>query len=90
MDLDDFIAKGSLNRQINNPAAVVVFLYLLYASRRAQVQASYQRIAEATGLSKRTVQRAVEALKQARLIKASLEHRTAEPVYTLFRPWAKK
>lgn len=89
MEIDDYIAHG-LNREINNPTAVVVYLWLLYASRKAVVQASYQDIADGTGVAKRTVQRAVDALKEARLVKVTLETPTSTPMYTLLRPWAKK
>lgn len=55
---------------------------------RRTVALSYQEIAEATGLSKTAVQKAVKLLKRRRLIQVVLKNATATPVYRAVRPWA--
>jgi DNA-binding GntR family transcriptional regulator len=54
---------------------------------QATTQVALQDIAEATGLSKRSVQDALGRLARRRLISVSRASITAVPVYTILRPW---
>jgi len=72
------------------PSAFIVYLYLcgrLPKERTRKVAASYQMIADDTGLSKSAVQMSVRHLQRRRLIRAELATRTAIPVYFVLRPW---
>ena len=72
------------------PSAFIVYLYLwsrLTMGRLKQVQASHQRIAEDTGLSKSAVQMSIRHLARRRLIRSELASKTATPVYSIGRPW---
>jgi hypothetical protein len=72
------------------PSAYLVYLAL---ARRAlgvnhtQVAIALQDIAEATGLSKRTVQSALAHLAYRRCITVERASVTAVPTYTVLRPW---
>jgi hypothetical protein len=72
------------------PAAFVVYLHLwsrLAKSRSRKTPASYQTIADDTGLSKSAAQASVRHLLRRRLIRCELASRTAVPVYSVLRPW---
>ena len=71
------------------PSAFLVYLQLWYrsAGRRPRAQISHQAMAEATGLSKSAVQKAVRTLARRRLIRAARDSATAVPAYTVLRPW---
>lgn len=72
------------------PSSYLVYLALV---RRAsgthtqQVTIALQDIAEATGLSKRTVQSALAHLVYRRCITVTRASLTAVPTYTVLRPW---
>jgi IclR helix-turn-helix domain len=75
------------------PSAFVVYLYLAHraaGSRRRAVAASLQTIALDTGLSKSAVQRGLGTLARRRLVRADKTSRTAIPLYTVLRPWARR
>ena len=72
------------------PSAFLVYLCLLRLSgggRRPRTQVSLQRVAEESGLSKRTVQDSIRLLLRRHLLRAERVHRTAVPVYEILRPW---
>jgi hypothetical protein len=72
------------------PAAFVVYLYLwgrLARTRSKKVSASYQTIADETGLSKSAAQASIRHLMRRRLIRCELASKTATPVYSVLRPW---
>lgn len=71
------------------PSAFLVYLYLWRRSRAASqpVCASYQMLAEGTGLSKRSVQDAVRALERRQLVERKRRHATSAPVFTLRCHW---
>jgi DNA-binding GntR family transcriptional regulator len=74
------------------PSAFLVYLYLwrrTHGSTRARVRVSLADIAEATGLSKRSVQDALGTLVRRKLVSLERENITAIPAYTVLRPWQK-
>jgi hypothetical protein len=73
------------------PSAFLVYIHLWYrsAGRRTPLPASHQEMVEATGLSKSAVQAAVRTLTRRRLVRATREHVTAVPEYTVLKPWRK-
>lgn len=72
------------------PSAYLVYLALTrraFGSHRSQVTIALQDLAEATGLSKRTVQTALAHLRYRRCITVQRTSLTATPTYTVLRPW---
>jgi len=72
------------------PSAFAVYLALWRMSHgagRTATQMALQDIAEATGLSKRSVQTALGWLSKRRLVSVGRASTTAVPVYTVLRPW---
>jgi len=72
------------------PTSFLVYLYLSYStgrSRRERVQASYQTIADAIGVSKSAAQAAVGWLIRRRLLETRKDAPTAVPSYRVLRPW---
>lgn len=72
------------------PSAYLVYLTLTrwaHGAHRPQIAMALQDIAEATGLSKRTVQSAIAHLVYRRLLAVDRESPTAVPTYTVLRPW---
>lgn len=94
LSLDSYIVDvlmRDLTEHDKRPAAFLVYLQVWRQSTGAgqrTVALSYQEIAEATGLSKTAVQKAVKLLKRRRLIQVVLKNATATPVYRTVRPWA--
>ena len=74
------------------PSAFLVYLVLWRRTEagRAAAALSLRDLAEATGLSKRAVQSAVNALVRRRLVALERETLTAIPSYTVLRPWARR
>ena len=75
------------------PSAFLVWLCLWRLSgggRRPRVRVSHQRMAEESGLSKRTVQESVRHLLRRHLLRAERAHRTDVPTYELLRPWKRR
>jgi hypothetical protein len=62
---------------------------LVAAHPERRVAAPLQRIAEGTGLSKRSVQAAIGHLEGRRLLRVERESITAVPEYAVLRPWAR-
>ena len=72
------------------PSAFLVYLYLwrlTHGASAAHAQVALADIAEATGLSKRSVQDAIAWLTKRKLITVSRASITAVPVYSVLRPW---
>ena len=72
------------------PSAFLVYLCLwrqTHGSGQGTAQVALQDIAEATGLSKRSVQDALGWLAKRKLVSISRASITAVPVYTVLRPW---
>jgi Helix-turn-helix domain len=72
------------------PSAFLVYLALVRRASSAhsqQVTIALQDIAEATGLSKRTVQSALSHLVYRRCVAVTRASLTAVPTYTVLRPW---
>jgi DNA-binding GntR family transcriptional regulator len=72
------------------PSAFLVYLYLwrrTHGAARPRVQISLADLAEATGLSKRSVQDALGLLSRRKLVSIVRESITAVPTYTVLRPW---
>jgi hypothetical protein len=72
------------------PSAFLVYLYLwrqTHGAAAAHAQVALIDIAEATGLSKRSVQDALGRLATRKLITVSRASITAVPVYSVLRPW---
>lgn len=72
------------------PSAFLVYLHLWSESERLSktaVRTSHQTMAEATGLSKSAVQKAIRWLALRKLVRAQKESATATPEYRVMRPW---
>lgn len=72
-----------------SPSAFFVYLWLWRRTRDGESRLPLQRIAEGTGLSKRSVQTAIGHLESRRLLRVERESITAVPVYAVLRPWAR-
>ncbi|HEX6049909.1 MAG TPA: helix-turn-helix domain-containing protein [Gemmatimonadaceae bacterium] len=72
------------------PSAFLVYLYLsrhTHGAGNETVQISLFDLSSGTGLSKRSVQEALQWLSKRRLISIQRAGITAIPVYTVKRPW---
>ena len=72
------------------PSAFLVYLLLwrmTHGGGAPTAQIALLDVAEATGLSKRTVQDALGWLSKRKLVSIARESITAVPVYTVLRPW---
>lgn len=72
------------------PSAFLVYLALaaqVAGQRRRKVTASYQTIADETGLSRSAAQAAVQKLLERGLLRAERTAATAAPTYVVERPW---
>jgi DNA-binding MarR family transcriptional regulator len=73
-----------------SPASYLVYLCIYrhtHAENRPSAAISYSVLAEATGLSKRSVQKAVARLLERRLIRKRQAGPTVTPIYTALTPW---
>lgn len=93
MPLDPYIPDVLMRDLVGHdrsPSAFIVYLWLWRMSRgvgRPRVGASLQTIANATGLSKSAVQKAVRHLARRRLVAATRSHATEAPTYEVLEPW---
>ena len=93
LPLDPYIADVLMRDLVGHDrssSAFLVYLWLWRSSRgegRTRVRASLQTIANATGLSKSAVQKAVAHLARRRLIVATRSHATEAPTYEVHEPW---
>jgi DNA-binding GntR family transcriptional regulator len=92
IEIDDYVLDVLMRDLVGHdrsPSAFFVYLYLWRRTREGEVRLPLQRIAEGTGLSKRSVQAAVGHLEDRRLLRVERESITAVPEYTVLRPWAR-
>jgi DNA-binding MarR family transcriptional regulator len=92
MMLDDYVVDVLMRDLVGHdrrPVSFLVYLWLAAAQRQkaAQVQISYQDLAESIGVSKSSVQAAVAWLVRRKLLAASKHNATATPRYTVLSPW---
>jgi hypothetical protein len=92
LPVDDYVVDvlmRDLAGHDRKPASFLVYLWLTAEQSRRQgaVQASYQELAESTGLSKSSAQSAVSWLVRRKLVSSSKENATAVPSYTVRTPW---
>ena len=91
--LDPYIVDTLMRDLISHdrsPSAFVVFLWLwrrTHAQNKRSVGASLADIANATGLSKSSVQNAVKRLSRRRLVSAMREGPTMAPIYQVNETW---
>jgi len=92
---DRYVFEGLMPDVVGHdrrPVAFIVYLHLYrLASQQAHwtVRASHQTIADATGLSRSTVQSALGHLQTRQLIVSSREHPTAVPMHKVMQPWTR-
>ena len=93
MELDLYLIDTlmrDLVRHDRSPASYLVYLYVYrqtHGEGRAAASISYAVLADATGLSKRSVQTAVGRLVGRRLLRKRQARPTSTPVYTALTPW---
>jgi hypothetical protein len=91
--LDEYILTVLMRDLVghdHSPSGFLVYLHLLGETKRlriSRVRASYQTIAEATGLSKSAAQVAVRGLVDRQLLSVNKDSPTATPEYRVLRPW---
>ena len=96
LPIDEYILDSLMPDLVGHdrqPSAFVVYLNLwrqTHGNGQGTAQVALQDIAEATGLSKRSVQDAVGWLAKRRLVSISRASITAVPVYTVLRPWRRQ
>ena len=93
LSLDPYIIDSLLPDLVGHdrqPSAFLVYLALwrlTHGAGAATTQVALGDMAEATGLSKRSVQTALGWLARRKLIEVARATVTAVPVYTVMRPW---
>jgi len=91
--IDDYVLDVLMRDLVGHdhqPAAFLVYLYLYRRAHRQKwrpVTASLRMVAEATGLSKSTVQIAAEKLRARQLIRSTKDYATAMPQHRVLRHW---
>jgi len=91
--LDSYVVDSLLPDLVGHdrqPSAFLVYLVLWRLTHDAgapTARVALRDIAEATGLSKRSVQSALSWLVKRKLISVARASITAVPVYTVMRPW---
>ncbi len=90
---DSYLIDGLLPDLVGHDRRLSSFIVYLYLFRQGSRQAnwsvrmSHQAIATATGLSRSSVQSALEHLQRRQLIATSRAHPTAVPLHRILRPW---
>lgn len=95
LSLDPYIVDSLLPDLVGHdrqPSAFLVYLMLWKMTHGGgaaamSVQVALRDLAEATGLSKRSVQSALAWLMKRKLVDVTRASVTAVPVYTVLRPW---
>jgi len=91
--IDDYVISVLMRDMVGHdrcPSAFLVYLHLWAECQRLSTNAapaSHQEIAEATGLSKSAVQKAVRYLVERKLLRAQKASVTATPEYRVLRTW---
>jgi DNA-binding GntR family transcriptional regulator len=92
IEVDDYVLDVLMRDLVGHdrsPSSFLVYLYLWRRTRDGESRLPLQRIAEGTGLSKRSVQAAIGHLQGRRFLRVERESITAVPEYTVLRPWAR-
>ena len=89
---DDYIIDTLMRDLVGHdhkPVSFLVYLWLAaeHAKTRAEVQVSYQHVAESVGISKSSAQAAIGWLLKRKLLAVKKQSATATPVYTIRSPW---
>jgi DNA-binding MarR family transcriptional regulator len=90
MNIDPYIIDVLLPDLVGHdrhPSAFLTYLYLYRQQRDDGVELTLREIAEATGLSKRSVQSAVDRLEARRLVTVERPNITFPGRYWVHRPW---
>jgi hypothetical protein len=93
LELDAYVIDTLMRDLVGHdrqPSAFLVYLYLwgqTDGARRVSDVISLRTLAESTGLSKRAIQEAINALEKRRLIVVHRTHPLAVPAYEVLRPW---
>ena len=95
IEVDDYVLDTLMADLVGHdrqPSAFFVYLYLwrhTLGAGNETVQVSLFDLSSGTGLSKRSVQEALQWLSKRRLISIQRAGITAIPVYTVKRSWAR-
>lgn len=92
IEVDDYVLDVLMRDLVGHdrsPSSFLVYLYLWRRTRDGESRLPLQRIAEGTGLSKRSVQAAIGHLEDRRFLRVERESITAVPDYTVLRPWTR-
>lgn len=96
MTIDPYVVDTLMRDLVahsRSPAAFLVYLQLYrstYASGKDSTAISHQSLAEASGLSKRSIQAAIGHLIERRLIQQRKLRPTSVPVYRVLMPWLRR
>jgi len=90
--LDDYVTDVLMRDLVGHdrrPVSFLVYLWLAAEQQRRNsvVQVSYQELSENIGISKSSIQAAVNWLARRGLISSTKENATAIPRYTVLTPW---
>jgi len=91
--LDEYVVAALMRDMVGhdrNPSGFLVYLYLFCECELrgiTSVRASHQGIAEATGLSKSAVQKAIRYLNGRKLLRTQKDSPTAIPQHRVLRTW---
>ena len=91
--IDEYILSTLMRDLVEHdrsPSGFLVYLHLIAETKRLAtpwVRASYQTMAESTGLSKSAVQIAIQGLVKRELLRVKKDSATATPEYRVRRPW---
>jgi len=90
IEIDRYILETLMRDLVGHdrrPAAYLIFLAIIGAGEGAPVAASYQQLADQTGLSKRTVQHAVGHLARRGLLGVERRGPTEPALFRPLAPW---
>ncbi|MEO8480350.1 MAG: helix-turn-helix domain-containing protein [Gemmatimonadota bacterium] len=93
MQIDPYIVDVLLPDLVGHdrqPGAFLTYLFLYRHRERSGVERSLREIAEGTGLSKRSVQSALETLEARGLIGIERPTATARGIYRVAQPWRRE
>lgn len=92
IEVDEYVVDVLMRDLVGHdrfPSSFLVYLYLWRRTPAGRSRLPLQRIAEGTGLSKRSVQAAIGHLEGRGLLHVERESITAVPEYTVLRPWSR-
>ncbi len=93
IQIDDYVLDVLMPDLIGHdrqPSAFIVYLSLwrlTSAGKKKSAPLSLRDLSEQTGLSKRSIQDAVDRLERRQLVSVERAMPTAIPTYTIHRPW---